>query len=52
MSLLESRPDLRTTDISAGRSINLALSSRGFQALESAGLGEEVRKSVSQWEEE
>ena len=44
VSLLESRPDLRTTDISAGRSINLALSSRGFQALESAGLGEEVRE--------
>jgi kynurenine 3-monooxygenase len=33
IDLYESRPDLRTTDISAGRSINLALSDRGLKAM-------------------
>ena len=33
VEVYESRPDLRTTDISAGRSINLALSDRGLKAL-------------------
>ncbi|NNC70555.1 MAG: FAD-dependent monooxygenase [Flavobacteriaceae bacterium] len=40
----ESRPDLRITDISAGRSINLALSDRGFKALRLVGLEENARK--------
>lgn len=39
----ESRPDLRVTDISAGRSINLALSDRGFKALRLAGVEEKAR---------
>lgn len=42
--IYESRPDLRTTDISAGRSINLAMSDRGFKALRLAGVEEKARK--------
>lgn len=41
--VFESRPDLRTTDISAGRSINLALSDRGLKALRLAGVEEKAR---------
>lgn len=40
---LESRPDLRSTDIAAGRSINLALAQRGISALEQIGVMNEVR---------
>jgi kynurenine 3-monooxygenase len=43
VTVYESRPDLRTNDISAGRSINLALSDRGFKALRLAGVEEQVR---------
>ncbi|WP_431164759.1 FAD-dependent oxidoreductase [Tenacibaculum halocynthiae] len=44
VELFESRPDLRTHDISAGRSINLALSDRGFKALRIAGVEEKARE--------
>ncbi|MEX6626129.1 FAD-dependent oxidoreductase [Tenacibaculum salmonis] len=44
VSVYESRPDLRTIDISAGRSINLALSDRGFKALRLAGVAEKARE--------
>ncbi|WP_420552729.1 FAD-dependent oxidoreductase [Tenacibaculum aiptasiae] len=44
IAMYESRPDLRTTDISAGRSINLALSDRGFKALRLAGVEEKARE--------
>ena len=44
VDVYEGRPDLRTTDISAGRSINLALSDRGLKALRLAGVEEKVRK--------
>lgn len=44
VELYESRPDLRTTDISAGRSINLALSDRGLKALRLCGMEEKVRE--------
>ena len=44
VTIYESRPDLRTTDISAGKSINLALSDRGFKALRLAGVEEKARK--------
>ena len=44
IEMFESRPDLRTTDISAGRSINLALSDRGFKALRLAGVEEKARE--------
>lgn len=44
VEVYESRPDLRTTDISAGRSINLALSDRGLKALRLCGMEEKARK--------
>ena len=44
VDVYESRPDLRTTDISAGRSINLALSDRGFKALRLAGVEDKARE--------
>ena len=40
--LFEKRPDMRKNRISAGRSINLALSVRGINALEKAGLDKQV----------
>lgn len=42
VDLYESRPDLRTTDISAGRSINLALSDRGLKAMRLVGVEDKV----------
>lgn len=44
VAMYESRPDLRVTDISAGRSINLALSDRGFKALRLCGVEEKARE--------
>ena len=44
VEVYESRSDLRTTDISAGRSINLALSDRGFKALHLAGVEQKARE--------
>jgi len=38
VSLVEKRPDLRSTDIAAGRSINLAFSDRGIKAMNLVGL--------------
>ena len=43
VDLYESRPDERNSDANSGRSINLALSSRGIKALEQAGLYEKVQ---------
>jgi len=45
VEVFESRPDLRKVDISAGRSINLALSDRGLKALRLCGL-EDVAKEI------
>ena len=42
VALYESRPDLRTTDIDAGRSINLALATRGIVPLIDVGVIERV----------
>jgi kynurenine 3-monooxygenase len=42
--LYERRGDMRRETMSAGRSINLALSDRGLLALEKVGLAEEIRK--------
>ncbi len=42
--LVEKRPDMRKETISAGRSINLALSNRGLQALRLAGLESQIQK--------
>ena len=44
VEVFESRPDLRTTDISAGRSINLALSDRGLKALRLCGVEEKAKE--------
>ncbi len=44
VSIFERRPDMRKTKIYAGRSINLALSDRGFRGLEGAGLADEIKK--------
>lgn len=46
VDLYEKRPDLRDTDISAGRSINLALSDRGIKALKMVGLDKEIKDLV------
>ena len=42
VALYERRPDMRSASISAGKSINLATSHRGWKALELAGLKEEM----------
>ena len=44
VTILESRSDMRMADVDAGRSINLALSSRGIYALKMAGLMDEVQQ--------
>ena len=44
VEIYEARPDLRKTDISAGRSINLALSDRGLKALRLCGMEEKTRE--------
>ena len=44
IKIYERRADMRTEKISAGRSINLALSDRGIKALEEVGIMEEIKK--------
>jgi len=46
VQLYERRPDMRRVHISAGRSINLALSTRGIHALREAGLWDEIAKII------
>ena len=43
VTIYERRQDMRKEMLSAGRSINLALSDRGIRALEAAGVMDEVR---------
>ena len=43
VTVYEKRPDLRATDISAGRSINLAFSDRGNKGMKLVGLEEKVK---------
>ena len=43
VAMYESRPDLRKVAISAGRSINLALSDRGLKALRLCGVEEKAK---------
>jgi kynurenine 3-monooxygenase len=43
VSVYERRSDMRKAGYIGGRSINLALSHRGFRALERAGVAEEIR---------
>jgi kynurenine 3-monooxygenase len=44
VSIYERRPDMRKQTLSAGRSINLALSDRGFKALEGLGIAGSIRE--------
>lgn len=46
IDLFESRPDSRKTNIYQGKSINLALSDRGWKALNAVGLDEEIRQEA------
>ena len=45
VEIYERRPDMRRVAISAGRSINLALSTRGIHALTQAGLWSRCERS-------
>ena len=44
VTIYERRSDIRKAEISAGKSINLALSSRGWKALKNAGVEEDVKE--------
>jgi kynurenine 3-monooxygenase len=44
INVFERRGDMRKEEIVAGRSINLALSDRGWKGLEGVGIGDEIRK--------
>ncbi len=44
VTVVERRPDIRKAEISAGKSINLALSDRGWKALDTVGIGDEIRE--------
>lgn len=44
VNIYERRPDMRKAKISAGKSINLALSDRGWRGLEGVGIADEIRK--------
>ncbi|HWY38232.1 MAG TPA: NAD(P)/FAD-dependent oxidoreductase [Bacteroidia bacterium] len=44
INIFERRPDMRTAKMSAGKSINLALSDRGWRGLEGVGIAEEIKK--------
>lgn len=44
VDIYERRPDMRKATISAGKSINLALSDRGWRGLEGVGIAQEIKK--------
>ncbi len=44
VNIYERRPDMRKAGAAGGRSINLALSERGWRGIEKAGIAEEVQK--------
>jgi kynurenine 3-monooxygenase len=46
VNLFESRPDSREHDIYQGKSINIALSDRGWLALEAVGISEQVKAAA------
>jgi len=46
VTLLERRGDMRKANVDRGRSINLALSTRGLVALEEVGLADVIRKNA------
>lgn len=43
VTIYERRSDIRKAEISAGKSINLALSTRGWTALDTVGVGDKIR---------
>ena len=47
VEVYERRPDMRKEDISAGRSINLALANRGIYPLQQVGLMNKVEKMLT-----
>jgi kynurenine 3-monooxygenase len=44
VEVYERRSDMRKAKVSAGKSINLALSDRGWKALEGTGIADEIKK--------
>src|SRR4029077_11289025 len=46
VQIYERRPDVRRVRMNAGRSINLAISTRGIHALQEAGLWESMRRII------
>ncbi len=44
VDMYERRPDMRKAEAGAGKSINLALSTRGIHALKEVGLYDEIKK--------
>src|SRR5437763_652682 len=44
VNVYERRPDMRKAKVSAGKSINLALSDRGWRGLEGVGIADEIKK--------
>ena len=46
VDLYERRPDMRTVDISAGRSINMALSARGIYALREVDVLDDIMQQA------
>lgn len=46
VDLFEARPDSRKTSVYQGKSINIALSDRGWRAMESIGIDAEIRKDA------
>src|SRR5256714_13825667 len=46
VEVYERRPDMRRVDIQAGRSINLAVSTRGLHALHEVGLDDDVLREA------
>lgn len=44
VDVFDRRPDIRKMKVVQGKSINLALSDRGWRGLEGAGIGDEIRK--------
>lgn len=44
IEVFERRPDMRTTDIGGGRSINLALSARGIHALQETAVSDKIMR--------
>lgn len=46
VALYETRPDMRRVDISAGRSINLALANRGIDALSRVGVMRDIESHL------